>query len=70
MTQLKFENQRDKLLRDYTLRARPAYDIYLNICRSKKCKCDYDGYKALQTDLKPKLDKMFRQIADLKSQVV
>lgn len=70
MRQHKFAQQRDKLLEDYTLHACPAHQRYLKASRSKESRIYQGAYGVLQTELKPQLDKMFQQIADLKSQVV
>lgn len=70
MTQKEFSELRDKLLQIYTDKACPAYQEYLNICQSKKCRVDYDAYKALQKGLQPELGKLFAEIAKLKKEVV
>jgi len=70
MSEKEFEERRDKLLQIYTNQAHPAYEAYLAVCRSKKCECDYNGYKALQRELKRPLEKLFKEIAGLKKQVV
>ena len=69
MRKEEFNFQRDKLLEDYTIRARPAHQRYLRDSRSKKSRVSQRAYEVLQTELKPKLDKMFQEIADLKSQL-
>lgn len=70
MRQKEFSERRDKLLEDYTLRAHPAYQRYLKASRSKESRIYQGAYGVLQIELKPQLDKLFAQIADLKSQVV